>query len=179
MDTTFAVLGALLGTVQDLAHLDVTVGSVLLAAALVAVPAGHVDRWVERKRFRVTMWRHGYSRHREYVRGSEWKDRRRRYLREHDPAECRLCARSWEPKWPLHHKSYERAGGGQELDRDLIPVCERCHSFIHSLDHKRGPLRRLGFSLRLTTWLAIGLWLPVRLARRTASPSAPTGQGER
>lgn len=175
MDAADAVLGATLKAAADLVRLEVSAGSVLLAVALVAVPAGHLDRWIERKRFRVTMWRHGYSRHREYVRGPEWKDRRRRYLRELDPAGCRMCARGWQGNWPLHHKSYERAGGGGERDRDLIPVCERCHTFIHQLDHKRGPLRRLGFSLRLTTWVAIGLWLPVRLVRRGASAAEPSG----
>lgn len=177
MDAVGFILGGFLGAVVDLAHLDVTAGSVLLAVALAAVPAGHVDRWIERKRFRITMWRHGYRAHREYVGGSEWKVRRRRYLRERHPLGCRLCRRAWEPQWPLHHKSYERAGGGQERNRDLIPVCERCHTFIHRLDHKRGPLRRLGVSLRLTTWVAIGLWLPVRLARRYVSSAAPSETG--
>lgn len=176
-DLVAAPLGFVLDAVVDLAHLDVTVGSVVLVVVLVAVPAGHVDRWVERKRFRITMWRHAYGRHREYVAGPEWKARRRRYLRERSPAGCRMCARAWERQWPLHHKSYERAGGGQELDRDLIPVCERCHTFIHQLDHKRGPLRRLGFSLRLTTWVAIGIWAPVRLARRALAAGAASEAG--
>ncbi|MEX5634951.1 hypothetical protein [Parafrankia sp. FMc2] len=171
MDAVAAILGA----AGDLVRLDLTVGSVLLAAALIAVPAGHLDRRVERARRAVTMRSNGYTKYAQYVSGPQWRDRRRRYLREHPPSGCRLCARAWEPQWPLHHKDYFRAGGGKELDRDLIPVCERCHDFIHSLDHKRGPQRRLGFSLRLTTWVAIGLWLPVRLVRRGTNAAEPAG----
>jgi sugar phosphate isomerase/epimerase len=112
------------------------------------------------------MWRHGYDNHGEYVNGPEWRDRRRRLLRELQPAGCRMCARAWFGKWPIHHKSYERAGAGHERNRDLIPVCDRCHHFIHSLDRKRGLLRHLGLSLRATTWVALGIWWPVRAARR-------------
>lgn len=130
---------------------------------------GHVDRWVERRRFRITMLLHGYGNHAEYVGGPEWRARRRRFLRERRPAGCRVCAKAWFARWPLHHLSYERAGSGRELDRDLIPVCDRCHHFIHSLDRKRGLLRHLGLSLRATTWVAIGIWWPVRAVRRALS----------
>lgn len=154
------VPAAALGVVSDLPW------PAALTLAVGAVAFGRAGRWVERRRFAVTMRLHGYAAHGEYVAGREWKGRRRRYLREHTPAGCRVCAREWHPQWPLHHKDYSRAGAGRERDRDLIPVCDRCHSFIHSLDRKRGPLRALGFSLRLTTWAAIGVWFPVRLGRR-------------
>jgi hypothetical protein len=149
---------------------------VILGAAAFVI-WGHAARWVERKRFRLTMWRHGYGSHGAYVSGQrdwhrdlppyEWANRRRRYLREHAAAArgCWNCRKRWQPKWPIHHLDYSRAGGGEERDRDLKFVCEHCHIRFHRADRKRGVLRPAGVSLRWATYLVHAWWFPVRAAR--------------
>jgi len=144
--------------------------------AVFTVSWGHGARWVERKRFRLTMWRHGYGSHGAYVSGQrdwhrdlppyEWANRRRRYISEHGGTpDCWCCRKRWQQGWPIHHLDYSRAGGGCERERDLKFVCDRCHHRFHSADRKRGVLRPLGVSLRIATYLVWLAWAPVRLAR--------------
>jgi hypothetical protein len=149
----------------------------VLLGGVATVIWGHAARWVERKRFRLTMWRHGYGSHGAYVSGQrnwardlppyEWANRRRRYIRDHDCARrgCWNCRKHWQRGWPIHHLDYSRAGGGQERERDLKFVCEACHIRFHRADRKRGLLRALGVSLRMATYLVHTWWLPVRVIR--------------
>ena len=161
-----------------------------------AVIWGHGARWIERKRFRLTMLRHGYSGHGAYVGGQrdwhrdlppyEWANRRRRYLREHGAGrpDCWNCRKAWQRGWPIHHLDYSRAGGGGEFDRDLKFVCKRCHTRFHQADRKRGIPRALGVSLRMATYMVHLVWFPVRAARvswrglirRSLSGSRVTGE---
>ena len=73
---------------------------------------GHVDRVVERARFKVTMTRHGYHSHGQYVNGHEWKTRRGAYIRARHRPPCWCCARRFRPEFPIHHLDYSRAGFG-------------------------------------------------------------------
>jgi hypothetical protein len=159
-----------------------------ILGAVAGVIWGHVDRWIERKRFRLTMWRHGYGSHGAYVSGQrdwlrdlpryEWANRRRRYIREHGCAQrgCWNCRKSFVPSWPIHHLDYSRAGGGAERNRDLRYVCDRCHHAFHRADRKRGVLRPAGVSLRMATYLVHASWFPVRAVRvswRRVTGSSP------
>lgn len=159
-----------------------------ILGAVALVTWGHGARWVERKRFRLTMWRHGYGSHGAYVSGQrnwardlppyEWANRRRRYLRDHDCARrgCWNCRKAWQQGWPIHHLDYSRAGGGAERERDLKFVCERCHHAFHRADRKRGVLRPLGVSLRMATYLVHAWWFPARAVRviwRAVTGSSP------
>lgn len=140
-----------------------------------AIVWGHAWRRIERFRFKVNLRLHGYDNHGEYVNGPEWKARRRRFLLEHGRRPpCWNCAKDFSPRWPVHHLFYGRAGGGQEKDRDLRFVCDRCHVHIHRRYKPTGIFRALGFSLRQATHLVRAAWLPVRFCRRRFGRRAAT-----
>jgi hypothetical protein len=144
----------------------------IVVFVLLACGCGHLDRKIERWRFARHRRRLGYRSHGDYVGGPEWRARRRRYLTEHPPSGCRVCGRRWQARWPLHHKDYSRAGDGAELDRDLIPVCEPCHTLIHQMWRPHGVLRRAGVTLRASTWLTVGRRTPGRWIRRSFHPDS-------
>jgi HNH endonuclease len=138
----------------------------LLLTIPAAILYGHSDRWIERERFRLQMLRHGYQYHDQYVDGPEWKTRRRTYIKDHRHPPCWICRKPFFPLWHLHHLDYSRAGGGRERDRDLKFLCVRCHHNAHSMDRPRGLPRKLGVSLRWSTYMVWAIWSPVRLSRR-------------
>lgn len=61
-----------------------------------------------------------------------WEARKRRYFRRH-PKRCRRCGT--EGRIALHHRTYVRLT--VELDADLVPLCEPCHSDLHHA-HRTG-----------------------------------------
>nr|MDT0667328.1 HNH endonuclease signature motif containing protein [Micromonospora sp. DSM 115978] len=63
----------------------------------------------------------------------------------------------------LHHVDRIRAGGGNEPDRDLVPICHRCHVVVHKVEYA---LAAWGVTLRASTWLIRHTMLPIRLAKR-------------
>ena len=81
---------------------------------------------------RVTMARHGYANHGQYIKGPHWGARRVRFLRTHGGyPPCWCCAIRRGRVFMVHHLDYSRAGAGLERDRDLRSVCERCHTRFH------------------------------------------------
>lgn len=64
--------------------------------------------------------------HDRFIRSKRWIDRRDRYFSEH-PKKCARC--DTQKRIHLHHKTYERVGA--ELNEDLTPLCELCHSIVH------------------------------------------------
>lgn len=64
----------------------------------------------------------------KYIRSSQWKNRRAIFFQRHDHS-CSACTS--KRKIHLHHKSYDRVG--REPDRDLVALCEICHSEVHRL----------------------------------------------
>jgi 5-methylcytosine-specific restriction endonuclease McrA len=167
-------LVATLGTAWSLLS-----GAVDLAVSLTPLPAwlvwalaglwlyGHFDRPVEFAARRVRMRLSGYSRYSEYVSGPVWRDRARRWYAAHGKPPCCVCGTGRDGRWfHLHHVDRFRAGGGHEMDRDLVPICRRCHDLVHRVERRLYPL---GVTLRATTWLVRHAALPVRLARRTAA----------
>lgn len=61
-----------------------------------------------------------------YINSSSWERRRVAYFAKH-PKVCVACGSN--KKIQLHHKTYDRMGA--ELDGDLAPLCEFCHSTLH------------------------------------------------
>lgn len=62
----------------------------------------------------------------KYVRSSHWERRRLLYYANH----AKICAACGHTKRiHLHHKRYDNLW--EELDSDLVPLCERCHSEVH------------------------------------------------
>lgn len=63
----------------------------------------------------------------QYINGSEWLEKSARYLNEYPI--CELCHKF--PSVQVHHTSYARVG--EELRKDLMGVCNRCHLHLHLL----------------------------------------------
>ena len=63
----------------------------------------------------------------KYLKTGKWKRRRLEYYKTHK----KICFCCEERSYVLHHLTYERIG--EELDKDLIPLCEECHNEIHTL----------------------------------------------
>jgi HNH endonuclease len=55
----------------------------------------------------------------------------------HDNHKCQGCGTTG--KLHVHHRTYARFGG-EELPRDLITVCEACHTLIHQFHQQSGNL---------------------------------------
>ncbi|WP_241251670.1 HNH endonuclease [Candidatus Protofrankia californiensis] len=145
---------------------------VVLAVGVALGLAGHVDRRIERGRFYLTRRLNGYRRHGDYVGGHEWKARRRRWLAETGKRPCHICGKPWRDGpsgvgYHAHHVDYFRAGSGHESDRDLVPICHRCHTRVHKVDRYLGPFgtRALGLSLRRCTGIVRAVHWPVRVLR--------------
>ncbi len=60
-----------------------------------------------------------------YISSARWRNRRREYFATHR-RECAGCGAT--QGIALHHKTYVRKGA--ELDADLVPVCQPCHTAI-------------------------------------------------
>lgn len=71
--------------------------------------------------------------YRQYIKSQAWIDRRRKYWIDHNGKyRCVVCGGL--EKIHLHHRTYERIGN--ELDEDLVPLCEKCHKKTHELVRK-------------------------------------------
>jgi len=64
----------------------------------------------------------------EYINSRAWDRRRVLYFGAHRRA-CRFCGDTKNVQ--LHHRTYVRMGA--ELDDDLVPLCQQCHSMVHQL----------------------------------------------
>jgi hypothetical protein len=135
-----------------------------VAVLLVLAVAGRVERRLQRWRFGLTLRLHGYDSHGEYVSNGLWKARRRRWLADHGWPPCRVCRGSFDH---LHHRRYTHAGGGEERDRDLVAVSDRCHRGIHWVDRH---LRKFGVPLSWSTWLVVLMGWPLRCVRQVRQP---------
>jgi hypothetical protein len=68
-----------------------------------------------------------------YITSAYWLARRDAYWRSH-PKICQACGSGDDIQ--LHHQTYERVG--HELDEDLVPLCQVCHSLVHQRHRERG-----------------------------------------
>jgi len=62
----------------------------------------------------------------EYLKSEDWKIRRK-YLMELADWTCSICGNK---ATQLHHLKYDKLGD-EELDVDVIPLCNNCHKKIH------------------------------------------------
>lgn len=90
----------------------------------------------------------------EYISGAEWMEVRKRYWESDLPQECYVCKKPRDEKFHMHHRTY-RNFGREELD-DIVPVCARCHRFIHSI-----------YEFFLKTRSKADLWKSTDLARNS------------
>lgn len=65
----------------------------------------------------------------EYINSHAWRVKRLGYFQNREKR-CLGCGTTSEAI-QLHHVTYERLGS--ELDSDLRALCQKCHSFIHSI----------------------------------------------
>lgn len=142
-------------------------------AALLAY--GHADRPVEMFVRRQRLRAHGFGSYGEYVMSPLWRRRAARWYREHGKPPCCVCARlRHQDTFHLHHVDRIRAGGGHEPDRDLVPICHRCHVVVHKVEYA---LAAWGVTLRASTWLVRHTMLPVRLLKRLLRGLRSVGDG--
>lgn len=68
-----------------------------------------------------------------YINSGAWEERKIAYYAKHE-RKCTGCGATEDVD--LHHHTYERLGA--ELDTDLVPVCESCHTTIHRFHEEQG-----------------------------------------
>lgn len=71
----------------------------------------------------------GFPTYSEYLKSEHWRQRRKKFSAGH-PIRCFVCGTRKRPI-ELHHLSYDRLG--DELDSDLVWLCQRHHSEAHKL----------------------------------------------
>lgn len=62
-----------------------------------------------------------------YITSPTWSRRKSAFFSKH-PKVCSACGS--KEQIHLHHHTYDRVGG-QELDDDLVPLCQSCHNLVH------------------------------------------------
>lgn len=67
------------------------------------------------------------SQYQEYLKSDHWQMKRERKLQQ-SGRKCQICGQNG--RLHVHHNTYERLG--QELDSDLLVVCEKHHKMIHN-----------------------------------------------
>jgi phage terminase large subunit GpA-like protein len=66
-------------------------------------------------------------RYEDYIQSKDWRLRRSAYFSTYSK-KCVACG-SWK-NIHLHHHTYARLG--EELDQDMVPLCEDCHKLVHA-----------------------------------------------
>lgn len=100
----------------------------------------------------------------KYISSQRWAVRKTDYYSSH----ARVCAVDGcdtDDVVHLHHITYERMG--EELDDDLVPLCELHHSLVHKLE------RDQGMDLSAATQLVIRPAPVRRLHRKSPASKAP------
>jgi 5-methylcytosine-specific restriction endonuclease McrA len=82
----------------------------------------------------------GYKGYTAYCRSPVWLAVRKSYFSRH-PKICWICGS--DKKIHLHHACYDRLGG-QELDSDLVPLCQAHHRGLHTWDEASSSQARSG-----------------------------------
>lgn len=76
--------------------------------------------------FQRKLRRLGFKNYAQYLRSDHWKSVKQRYANSKQPKICACCG---DPKYQLHHKTYERLG--KEHLKDFLPLCDCCHRQFH------------------------------------------------
>ncbi len=69
----------------------------------------------------------GFDSYAEYLASPHWQEFKQRYREEYGAVRCASCH---DPKYELHHKTYDRLGA--ERISDVIPLCRQCHEVVHT-----------------------------------------------
>lgn len=74
----------------------------------------------------------------EYIKSSQWKNKRKEFISLHGSGRCELCHS--KDNLVVHHHTYQRVG--VEKFDDLALLCSACHHRVHFLeDGTKTPLR--------------------------------------
>ena len=68
-----------------------------------------------------------FEEYREYLRGEDWRESRK-MLMEESGWMCDVCG---DKAVQLHHLIYDNLGA-EELDVDVVALCNECHKEIHN-----------------------------------------------
>ena len=79
------------------------------------------------KKLAAVIWKLPSKKYLNYIRSTQWLQRRREHMREHD--KCQICL--WRPSVQVHHWTYIRLG--YERPEDLCAICVDCHHKIHCM----------------------------------------------
>ncbi len=71
----------------------------------------------------------------KFLASPQWQKLREQTLKR-DGYRCRVCNKGKKAVLQVHHRTYERFGGNEELD-DLTTLCEGCHELFHSKKPKK------------------------------------------
>lgn len=66
----------------------------------------------------------------EYLLSKTWKEIRRKVFKYHGK-NCKSC--DGNIGIDVHHRTYERVGGNENIKDDLIPLCRKCHDNVHQI----------------------------------------------
>lgn len=77
----------------------------------------------------------GYS---DYLNSRHWVQLKRTYLESGQSRECRICEGS--KQLVLHHRTYETLGH-EDIYKDVVLLCQPCHTKIHFFRDQKTPLR--------------------------------------
>jgi hypothetical protein len=94
-----------------------------------------------------------------YITSTKWERRKAAYYANHE-RRCRACGT--KESIHLHHHTYARMGN--ELDTDLVPLCEEHHMLVHKF-HREGRLSLTTATRKFLEYLGASLDTP--------SPSRP------
>jgi hypothetical protein len=92
-----------------------------------------------------------YKKYTAYMKSKEWAIRRYSYFDTHNK-QCRAC--DSVKLIQLHHKTYVRLG--DERDQDLVPLCKKCHTALHTFQRKSG----------INLWRATEIFIKKKHSRR-------------
>lgn len=92
--------------------------------------------------------------YRTYIRSNQWRRTRERYWKSGLPTSCYVCDAPRHKGMHLHHRTYKNLGNERLMD--LVPLCEWCHEYIHTV-FDSDPI-----------WKRRGLWAATKEARKRA-----------
>lgn len=87
---------------------------------------------MSKQRLRDRLWNLGLDNYRDYLSSEHWMYIKDKYFAKHKRV-CFVCKS--DEKICLHHITYDRLG--DEIDSDLIPLCEKCHNEVHKRVRKQ------------------------------------------
>ena len=70
----------------------------------------------------------------EYINSARWQTRRRAFMAIRGNGSCAVCRT--RSKLHVHHLHYNNLG--EELDQDLMTLCEGHHAMVHNLQRSTG-----------------------------------------